>query len=197
MTVVAYIDIETNYVGPFHDKRLFRDHKNHKITIFGIYKTNSETGEKQLIQLIDTEITTNSVIQNLCDVDVLVTYNGRSKPDSVKHFTGFDFPVINAQLGILLDDMFDHVDLCPLCWQNGYKGGLKKIEGYLGITRNSVGIDGNEAIGMWRKWKNTGDIKVLNELLFYNYEDIVNLEKMYEVLTMGETLSEAPEFEGR
>ena len=33
---IAYLDIETNYTGKFKDQRLFRDHKNHRITVLGM-----------------------------------------------------------------------------------------------------------------------------------------------------------------
>ena len=33
---IAYLDIETDYAGPFNDKRLFKDYKNHHITILGV-----------------------------------------------------------------------------------------------------------------------------------------------------------------
>jgi len=185
MTRRAFIDIETNYVGNYSssDQRLFKDWANHKLTIVGIYIVDDATLEKKVVQLVGDQCNLESLMEVLSGVDTLVSYNGRSKPAGRKGYIGFDFPVINAQLGIMLDEELHHVDLCPLCWEKGLWGGLKKVERILGIERETEGVDGREAIRLWREYEKTGDLDILNALLLYNYEDITNLEKLTYLLS--------------
>ena len=109
----AYLDIETNYVGQFTDQRLFRDSKNHELTVVGI-RVVTEVDDT-FIQLVGDQITKAAVMGALAGVNHLFTFNGRSIPDKVKGYAGFDFPVIAAQLGVVLDREFEHTDLCPEC----------------------------------------------------------------------------------
>jgi len=185
MTRWAFIDIETNYVGDYSsgDQRLFKDWANHKLTIVGIYIVDDVTLEKKVVQLVGDECNVESLMKVLSGVDTLVSYNGRSKPAGRKGYVGFDFPVINAQLGIMLDEEFQHVDLCPLCWEKGLWGGLKKVERVLGIERKTDGVDGREAMRQWREYEESGNLDILNALLLYNYEDIINLEKLMNLLS--------------
>jgi len=49
---------------------------------------------------------------------------------------GFDFPVIAAQLGIVLDKEYHNLDLCPeMLETRTLYGGLKKVEQKLGLRR--------------------------------------------------------------
>ncbi|MDP6156310.1 MAG: ribonuclease H-like domain-containing protein [Candidatus Thermoplasmatota archaeon] len=196
MTRRAFIDIETNYVGNYSsgDQRLFKDWANHKLTIVGIYIADDVKSEKKVIQLVGEECNAESLMEVLSGVDTLVSYNGRSKPAGRKGYIGFDFPVINAQLGIMLDEEFPHIDLCPLCWEKGLWGGLKKVEVILGIERETEGMDGREAMLQWREYEETGNPDILNALLLYNYEDIVNLEKLMYLLLREPTNPIPPPF---
>ena len=174
----AYIDIETNYVGKKSEedpeKKFMNDHENHLLTIVGIYLVDGD--KKEVIQLVGDECTKENILNALNGVGELVTYNGRSKRDHIYGYTGFDFPVIHAQTGLLLDEGLYHTDLSVVCWEKGLKGGLKKIEKKLGIEREDGGIrDGKEAMKMWREYKRTGDLEILERLKAYNREDIVNL----------------------
>jgi len=172
----AYIDIETNYVGNKSEegREFMDDFENHLLTIVGIYLIDGD--KKEVIQLVGDECTKENILKALNGVDELVTYNGRSKEDHVYGFTGFDFPVIHAQAGLLLDEKFSHTDLCVVCWEKGLKGGLKRIEEKLGIDRETGGIrDGREAMDMWREYRRTGDLEILEKLKAYNREDILNL----------------------
>ena len=91
----------------------------------------------------------------LAGVERVVTYNGRSIPDDVKGYTGFDFPVIAAQLGVVLDKTFQHLDLCPACWKAGLWGGQKAIEEMLGLKRELPGKDGKWADNTWKGYQAT------------------------------------------
>ncbi|MDE3135253.1 MAG: ribonuclease H-like domain-containing protein [Acidobacteriota bacterium] len=181
---IAYLDIETDYVGPFNDKRLFRDHKNHNITILGLRILDAEPdGEsgveresgEQFFQFVGDDLSRENLLLTLGGVRRIVTYNGRSLPDDVKRSVGFDFPVIATHFGIVLDREFEHTDLVPECWRRGLYGGLKEVEKKLGLVRDLPGKDGLWAVQTWRKYCDTGDRKLLDEVLLYNREDVFML----------------------
>ncbi len=178
----AYLDIETNYTGKFPegDQRLFKDFANHRLTVLGIRVMGE--GVDQVIQLVGDEITREKMLELLNGVGLLVTYNGRSVPDAVKGYIGFDFPVIAAQLGVTLDRMFKHRDLAPLCWKHGLYGGLKKVEASLGIKRQLPGKDGKWATEVWRRYQKNKDKSCLVELLAYNREDVEMLFQVEQAL---------------
>ena len=173
---VAYLDIETNYVGRQCGQELFRDYPNHLITVLGVRVVNGDRDE--FTQLIDPNITRMAVEMLLAGVERIVTYNGRSIPDRTKRSVGFDFPVIAAQLGITLDREFEHTDLVPECWSRGLYGGQKKVEQTLGLERKLPGRDGAWAMEVWRKYQETGQRKFLQDLLIYNKEDVFMLREI-------------------
>jgi uncharacterized protein len=177
---VAYIDIETNYVGPFTDPRLFSDFQNHKLTVVGVRVLDDR--QDDFFQFFDQDCTKAALLKTLAGVQKLVSYNGRSVPDSIKRRIGFDFPVINAQLGILLDREFQHTDVVPECWKKNLFGGLKKVEETLGLKRKLPGKDGAWASEAYRQFKSTGDKKYLDELLAYNREDVFMLREVETLL---------------
>jgi uncharacterized protein YprB with RNaseH-like and TPR domain len=104
----------------------------------------------------------------------------------MKGYTGFDFPVIAAHLGVVLDEEFRHVDLCPVCWQRGLWGGQKAIERSLGLKRKLPGRDGAWANVTWKKYETTGYDNFLKELLEYNREDVFMLRRIQEALRCTE-----------
>jgi len=173
---VAYLDIETDYLGAQSGQELFRDYKNHRITVLGVRVLEGERDE--FTQLIDKNISAAALLKILEGVERLVTYNGRSRPDRIKKTVGFDFPVISAQLGVLLDKEFPHTDLVPECWQRGLYGGQKKVEQALGLRRSLPGRDGAWATETWRKYQQTGVARLLRELLLYNKEDVYMLREI-------------------
>ena len=177
---IAYLDIETNYVGTYTDQRLFRDCKNHKITVIGVRVVEGE--KDAFIQLIGEEATREMLMGVLDGVERLVTYNGRSIPDKVKGYWGFDFPVIAAQLGVVLDETFTHIDLCPECWKAGLWGGQKAIEEMLGLKRELPGKDGKWADNVWKNYEATRDERLLQDLLTYNRENVFMLRRIEEAL---------------
>jgi len=176
----AYLDIETSYDGTFTDQRLFKDYKHHRITVIGLRIMDGESDA--FIQLIGKDVTRANLMLVLKGVDRLVTYNGRSVRDKVKGFVGFDFPVIAAQLGVVLDQEFAHVDLCPECWSKGLWGGLKAVEQMLGLKRKLPGKDGKWADEMWKKYETTRDEAIKKEVLPYNEEDVMMLRCVEEAL---------------
>jgi uncharacterized protein YprB with RNaseH-like and TPR domain len=173
---LAYLDIETNYVGAFTDQQLFSDFKNHLITVLGIRVLDDQ--QDQFFQRVGTDITKQALLQALSGVERIVTYNGRSIPDRMKNRIGFDFPVIAAQLGIVLDKEFEHTDLVPECWRRNLYGGQKKVEQTLGLQRKLPGKDGAWAGEEWRKYLETRQESDLTELLLYNREDVFMLREI-------------------
>ncbi len=175
---VAYLDIETNYVGKFtsNDDRFFRDSKNHLITVLGIRLLDQDTDS--FVQFFDKEISKTNLLEALQGTKKIVTYNGRSIPDRMKNRVGFDFPVIAAQLGVVLDKEFSHTDLCPECWKHNLYGGLKKVEQLLGIRRQFPEREGAWAMETYRSYIKTGDKKLRTQLLAYNREDVYMLREL-------------------
>jgi uncharacterized protein YprB with RNaseH-like and TPR domain len=185
----AYLDIETNYVGSFTDQRLFRDCKNHKITVIGVRIIDGE--RDAFFQLVGEEATREALLAVLAGVERIVTYNGRSIPDDVKGRIGFDFPVIAAQLGVMLDEVFPHLDLCPACWKADLYGGQKAVEEKLGLKRELPGKDGKWAEDTWRKYQATREKAMLKDLLTYNREDVLMLRRIEEALERRSKKSES------
>jgi uncharacterized protein YprB with RNaseH-like and TPR domain len=179
----AYFDIETTYLGKLLYPDLCRDYKNHKITIIGIRILDGE--KDSFIQLVGNDITKANLMKVLEGVEQLVTYNGRSVRDTIKGHVGFDFPVVAAQLGVVLDREFPHTDLCPECWKAGLWGGQKAVEVSLGLKRNLPGKDGAWADQTWKKYEATRDKRHLDELLAYNKEDVFMLRRIEEALKKG------------
>ena len=177
---VAYLDIETSYHGQLPFPRLCDDFKNHKITVIGIRVIDG--ANDSFYQLVGEDVSKDKLMEVLEGVERVVTYNGRSIPDKVKRRVGFDFPVIAAQFGVVLDKMFTHTDLVPVCWRRGLYGGQKKVEEILGLVRELPDKDGAWADATWKKYTASKDIHYLNELLAYNKEDVVMLRRIEEAL---------------
>lgn len=175
---VAYLDIETNYIGNYtsDDDRFFRDSSKHLITVLGVRLIDKKTDE--FVQLFDKEVTKARLLDTLDGTKKIITYNGRSIPDPIKNRVGFDFPVIAAQLGIVLDKNFKHLDLCPECWKHDLYGGQKKVEQKLGLKRTFPERHGAWAMEVYRHYVQTGEEKLRNELLAYNREDVFMLREL-------------------
>jgi hypothetical protein len=149
----VYLDIETSFSG--------------KISVIGIYHENGT-----LIQLVGDEVTGQNLITSLNKTTTIVTYNG----------SRFDLPVIKNRLGTDLKEQFHSSDLMYECWRRNLFGGLKKVEEQLGITRDSLGIDGWEAMRLWERYKKNHDLQALKTLLDYNRDDVINLPILEEKL---------------
>ncbi len=79
---VAYLDIETSYLGRLPFPKLCKDFKNHKITVLGI-RVMDNTNDS-FCQLTGADISKDQLIKVLDGVGRIVTYNGRSIPDRIK-----------------------------------------------------------------------------------------------------------------
>lgn len=149
---IAYLDIETTGLSRYTDI----------ITMVGIYDGKTA---KSYIHGQDLE----EAYEKLKEFDIVVTFNGKT----------FDIPFIEHHAKQKYDLI--HFDLRFMLKEFGLSGGLKKIEQNLGIIRDDevIGVDGFEAVRLWRKYKN-GDENALRKLLIYNKEDIVNLKYLLD-----------------
>lgn len=144
---IAYIDIETT--GLSHSDI---------ITTIALYDGKNIFTYVSGVNLDDFK---NDILK----YKVIVTYNGKS----------FDVPFIRRFLDIEMNHV--HIDLRYPLFDLGYKGGLKKCEKSLGIDRGELEeVDGYFAVLLWREYQRTKQKEVLDTLLAYNIEDVVNLE---------------------
>jgi len=155
---ISYLDIETD--GGFDAN---------SVTVIGLYdgfEARTYVRGKDLAEFAD----------DCREFDVFVTFFGG----------GFDVPFLIRRFPQLESVFADrlHVDLCPLLKRVGHRGGLKSIERQIGIARveEAEGLDGNDAIRLWRIYRGGGPHaeEALRLLLAYNREDIVNLKTLLE-----------------
>lgn len=156
----AYLDIETTGLC----------YTDNYITLIGIYRCNIIGCE--LIQLVGEQVTKYNLLQAVQGVKTIYTYNGRR----------FDLPFIHRHLKLNLEEEFNHHDLMFDCWQKDLFGGFKAVERKLGIERQLQGVDGYEAVLLWRKYREYNDLHALETLLKYNEEDVINLKALRECL---------------
>ena len=149
----AYLDIETTF--------------DNNISVVGIHIPGQD-----MVQLTSVQVTDVAIAQALEGVSTVVTFNGAS----------FDLPYIRRMTGLEVRDFAEHRDLLHICRKRGLRGGLKRVEVLLGISRDSGITDGRMAPRLWQRWENDGDERALDKLLEYNKEDCVNLEILESIL---------------
>ena len=149
----AYLDIETTF--------------DNAISVVGIHIPG-----RDMVQLTGVQVTDVLIARALEGVSTVVTFNGAS----------FDLPFIRRTTGLDIKDLADHRDLLHTCRKRGLRGGLKRVEVLLGISRGSGITDGRQAPRLWQRWENDRDKEALRVLLEYNKEDCVNLEVLESIL---------------
>lgn len=154
---VLYLDIETTGM-PARDGH---------ITVVGLYR------DGRMTSLVRGDTLTEDRLRDELDrTDLLVTFFG----------SGFDIPYLQAKFP-RVNFRKPHFDLCFAARRLGFQGGLKFIEQEFHIDREQdvVGLDGWEAVRLWRQWT-TGDDSALDLLIRYNAADTCNLEPLAETL---------------
>ncbi len=101
--------------------------------------------------------------------DVWVSYNGLT----------FDEPFLRREFGESVRPAA-HIDLRYCLRAVGLAGGLKAVERSIGIDRPAelAGLDGWDAVRLWREYLNEGRPESLKTLVEYNMEDVVNMEPL-------------------
>lgn len=150
----AYLDIETTgFIGG-----------GNYPTVVGV--AVDFPGDWFVAQLVGDDITPEAILRILEGVTTIYTFNGAS----------FDLPFLAYRPGVDLRQRFDHRDLMHLCRRAGLRGGLKRIERALGISRDDLPeMDGYDAVILWRKYRREQDTAALELLLEYNRADVENL----------------------
>lgn len=90
-----------------------------------------------------------------------------------------DEPWLRAAFPQLARPAF-HFDLCPFARALGFKGGLKALEEHLGLIRPETvrGMNGRDAVFLWRRWRERGDKNALKRLCEYNIYDTIQLRPL-------------------
>ncbi|MFW5922564.1 MAG: ribonuclease H-like domain-containing protein [Halodesulfurarchaeum sp.] len=115
------------------------------------------------------DLTPDRLAAHLEDAPLVATFNGAQ----------FDLPFLETALNIDIDR--PHLDLRFLARRVGLTGGLKDIEGLVGIERDRPDISGRDAIRLWREYER-GDRAALETLCEYNRWDTRNLEPLADRL---------------
>ncbi|MCS7199420.1 MAG: ribonuclease H-like domain-containing protein [Caldimicrobium sp.] len=143
-----FLDIETEGLSK----------EKNGITLIGLYLRGQY---RAFIQGIDLE----KALEYLTTTPIWITFGGEN----------FDIPFIKKTFHEGVTPLV-HLDLYHLSRLIGLRGGLKEIERTLGLRRQTEGLNGYDAVKLWRKWKENGDYYALQRLIQYNQEDVVNLE---------------------
>ncbi|MFN7132528.1 MAG: ribonuclease H-like domain-containing protein [Myxococcales bacterium] len=93
----------------------------------------------------------------------------------------FDVPVLRQYFGAFPTPAA-HLDLRFLCKRLGWHGGLKALEDQLGFSRprHLLGVDGMDAVLLWRAYQASADLEALRFLVEYNLYDAIQLRTLME-----------------
>ncbi|HYO65593.1 MAG TPA: ribonuclease H-like domain-containing protein [Archangium sp.] len=101
-----------------------------------------------------------------------VTFNGSC----------FDVPVLREYFGKRFPTPDAHIDLRFVCRRLGMAGGLKELEDKLGLGRppHMKGVNGWDAVLLWRAYLARGDVEALRFLVEYNLYDSFQLRSLMD-----------------
>ncbi len=107
----------------------------------------------------------------LAERPIWVTFNGSS----------FDVPVLKRFFPRLASPIV-HLDLRHLARRVGLEGGLKRIEDQAGLSRplHLRGVNGYDAVLLWRAYSQGGSLEALRTLVEYNLYDAFQLRPLAE-----------------
>lgn len=151
---VAFLDIETTGLHPAADE----------ITLIGLFDGKDT-------RVFVRGINLQEFAREIQKYSVIVTFNGKR----------FDMPFVRKTFGDLPDHQA-HLDLLYPLRRLGYGGGLKSIEGQLGLEREGAlkDVDGFMAVLLWHEYRQ-GNKGALDTLIRYNLEDVVNLQYLADM----------------
>jgi len=150
----CFLDIETTGL----------DQRRDDVTVVGMHRPGETT-----TLVADRDLTADRLQRRLDDAKLLVTFNGKR----------FDVPFLKESFGVSVD--VPHIDLMYPCRQLGLTGGLKTIEGEVGIERDRPDLSGEDAVRLWREYER-GDEAALETLVSYNRDDTANLRTLAEIV---------------
>lgn len=102
---------------------------------------------------------------------IVVSFNGRR----------FDIPLVLRTFG--LTSVPAQIDLMDEARHYGLSGGLKQIEKTTGFIRGeSKGMNGLDAVDLWRCYKSSGDEGAVEKLMRYNRDDVESLLALYHCI---------------
>ena len=179
MKEVAFFDIETTGFDKEQDKivliSLGRFAEDDSFMIKQYFADSLEE-EKEILALFKEDIK---------NYDVWCSYNGMA----------FDEPFIKKRMesnGLEFDSLRQHVDLYrlirPYYKQMGMERcNLKSVEKHIGIEREDK-IDGGMSVQLYYMYLNTKEEELKKLMLLHNYEDVLNLPKIFELVynTLGD-----------
>jgi uncharacterized protein YprB with RNaseH-like and TPR domain/predicted nuclease with RNAse H fold len=150
----VYLDIETTGLSTVFDT----------VTMVGLYD-----GRKYKLFVDGDNL--EELPAHLRNYSVAVTFNG----------SGFDLRFLKLAFPELVLPPI-HIDLRWVTRKLGMRGGLKAVEGELGIRRPSdvQDLTGYDATVLWARYLR-GDRHALEQLIQYNTEDVVHLKAIMEV----------------
>jgi uncharacterized protein len=155
-------------IGEWGDRAVFLDiettglrRNRHHVTVVGLHDGRRM---RQFIEGVDLDEFPAAISKS----PMVVTFNG----------SRFDVPFLQSWWPQLRFEQI-HADLLYPLHALGLYGGLKEIEGKLGIERSEETRDirGPDAVALWRRF-NRGDDDALEILLEYNRQDVENLRPL-------------------
>jgi len=151
----TFFDIETTGL----------DHDRDSVTTVSFHRDGETT---TLVR--GDDLTAGALREQFADADLVATFNGKR----------FDVPFLESSFDVSIDQ--PHLDLMYTCRKLDLSGGLKRIEGEIGIERDRPDISGRDAVRLWREYER-GDDAALDTLVSYNRDDAVNLRTLADRVT--------------
>jgi uncharacterized protein YprB with RNaseH-like and TPR domain len=151
----CFFDIETTGLSPETDE----------VTTVSFH----QDGETTTLVAGDN-LTSGSLAEQFDKADLVATFNGKR----------FDVPFLESNFDVSVD--VPHIDLLYPCRRLDLTGGLKRVEGEMGIERDRPDLSGRDAVRLWHEYER-GDDAALDTLVSYNREDAVNLRTLLDEVT--------------
>jgi uncharacterized protein YprB with RNaseH-like and TPR domain len=168
-------------VPPREHWRLFPEFQDDAV-YFDIETDGSKTQVPTAVSLFDAEglhvyiqgRNMDALPEGLAKRRLWVTFNGScfDVPVLKEYFGAKNFPVPEA-----------HIDLRFVTRRLGMGGGLKEIEDKLGVGRppHLKGVNGYDAVLLWRAYLRRGDVEALRYLVEYNLYDSFQLRSLMDL----------------